>query len=482
MKEALEPFTPLAKFSDPVLDERMAISLDDTIAALATPIGEGGIAVVRVSGPRALAIVDRIFRPAGVRNKKPSEAESHTVHYGHIFWEGRVVDEVLITVLLSPRTFTREDTVEISCHGGALTSKLTLETTLAAGARLAQPGEFTQRAFLNGRLDLTQAEAVADIIHARTELSLKAANEQLAGKLSKRVEALREDLMLVMAHVEAHIDFPDEDIAPDTQNQLLIKLRKGALFVDELLKTAREGRILRNGVRCAIIGRPNAGKSSLLNQLLGHDRAIVSETEGTTRDTIEETASVRGIPIIFVDTAGIRESKDAIETEGIRRSRNAVDQSEIVLHIIDASAELHPMDIGFLEEFKSKKRILALNKVDLPQRVSKASLQTQDKTIDISAVTGSGLEELKDQLSAMIWEGQVQSENLEIAISARHQTALMRAGEGLQRSEQALSMDESLELVAMDLRIAVEAIGEIVGRTSTEDLLDKIFSQFCIGK
>jgi tRNA modification GTPase len=288
--------------------------------------------------------------------------------------------------------------------------------------------------------------------------------------------------MLVLAHVEAHIDFPDEDIAPDTHDQLLGKLRAGSVFVEQLLRTAREGKILRNGVRCAIIGRPNAGKSSLLNQLLGHDRAIVSETEGTTRDTIEETASIRGIPIIFVDTAGIRESKDEIEAEGIRRSRKAVDQSEIVLHIIDASAPLHEMDLGFLEEFKSKKRLILLNKLDLPQQISKEEMEVHDTVISVSARAGSGLEELKDALSAIIWEGQVQSENLEIAISARHQTALNRTREGIERSEQALAIGESLELVAMDLQIAVEAIGEIVGKTSTEDLLDKIFSQFCIGK
>ncbi len=460
----------------------MSASMDDTIAALATPLGEGGIAVVRVSGSKALAIVDQIFHPKGSRNLQPSQAETHTVHYGHIIWENQVIDEVLVTVFRSPRTFTREDTVEISCHGGALTSKLTLETTLNAGARLAQPGEFTQRAFLNGRLDLTQAEAVADIIHARTELSLKAANEQLAGKLSQKIEALREDLMLVLAHVEAHIDFPDEDIAPDTHDQLLSKLRSGNQFVEELLRTAREGKILRNGVRCAIIGRPNAGKSSLLNQLLGHDRAIVSETEGTTRDTIEETASIRGIPIIFVDTAGIRESKDEIEAEGIRRSRKAVEQSEIVLHILDASTVIHDMDQAFLEEFRSKKRLLILNKVDLPQKISKEEMEVHDTVIPVSARTGQGIDALKDALSAIIWEGQVQSENLEIAISARHQTALNRAKEGLARSEAALSAEESLELIAMDLRIAVEAIGEIVGKTSTEDLLDKIFSQFCIGK
>ena len=296
----------------------------DTIAAVATPLGEGGLAVLRVSGPEALAVADKVFVPVGKSSQKPSAATSHTIHYGRVERDGRFVDEVLMAVLRAPRTFTREDTVEISCHGGLLPAKLVLDALLAAGARLAGPGEFTQRAFLNGRIDLAQAEAVADVIHARTELALTAAGEQLAGKLSQRINQLRDDLMRTLAHVEAHIDFPDEDIAPDTRDLLIERLHRAVGFMDELLRTANEGQILRRGIRAAIIGRPNAGKSSLLNQLLGHDRAIVSPIAGTTRDTIEETANVRGIPVVFVDTAGLRDSRDAIEIEGIRRTRAMV--------------------------------------------------------------------------------------------------------------------------------------------------------------
>src|SRR6185369_14058206 len=264
---------------------------------------------------------------------------------GHVTHNGKTIDEVLVTVMRAPRTFTREDVVEITCHGGILPAKLVLDSALASGARLAEPGEFTRRAFLNGRIDLAQAEAIADLIHSRTELALRAANEQLAGKLSARINELRDQMVKTLAHIEAHIDFPDEDIAPDTREQLLARLEEGAAFMDELLRTANEGQILRRGIRAAIIGRPNAGKSSLLNQLLGRDRAIVSPIPGTTRDTIEETANIRGLPVVFIDTAGLREARDEIEQEGIRRSRQSLEQAELVLHVLDASTPLDDQDL-----------------------------------------------------------------------------------------------------------------------------------------
>ncbi|HEX3988256.1 MAG TPA: tRNA uridine-5-carboxymethylaminomethyl(34) synthesis GTPase MnmE, partial [Verrucomicrobiae bacterium] len=456
-----------------------AFMCDDTMAAIATPLGEGGLAVVRLSGPQALRIADLSFVPVGASSLLPSAATSHTIQYGHIIRQGSLVDEVLLAVLRAPRTYTREDTVEISCHGGILPAKLVLDTLLEHGARLAGPGEFTRRAFLNGRIDLAQAEAVADLIHSRTELAAEAAREQLAGKLSQRINHLRDDLMKTLAHVEAHIDFPDEDIAPDTRGKLLERLRDASRFIDQLLQTASEGRLLRRGIRAAIIGRPNVGKSSLLNQLLGHDRAIVSPIPGTTRDTIEETANVRGIPVIFIDTAGLREGADAIEIEGIRRSRGTLAAAELILHVLDGTEPLSADDEILLSEFADKKRLIVRNKSDLPRRLE---LPTDVRATTVSCATGDGIETLKDAIKEKVWAGQIDAEMLEAMINSRHEDALRRGRAGIDRAASALDSDLGLELVALDLRIAADAIGEIVGKTTTEDLLDAIFSQFCIGK
>ena len=448
----------------------------DTIAAIATPLGEGGLAIIRLSGPNALAIADLVFLPAGKNPLRPSAAPTHTIHYGKIVSDGRQIDEVLLSVMRAPRTFTREHCLEISCHGGVLAAKSVLDAVIRAGARLAEPGEFTRRAFLNGRIDLAQAEAVADLIHSRTELALAAANEQLNGGLSRKINRARDDLMLALAHVEAHIDFPDEDIAPETRGQLLARLEAAAEFLRQLLSTANEGQILRRGIRAAIIGRPNVGKSSLLNQLLGHDRAIVSPIPGTTRDTVEETANIRGIPVIFIDTAGLREASDVIEVEGIRRSRKELGAAELILHVVDASEPLTEMDQSYLLECASKKRILVRNKIDLPIRLQLPG------AIDLCCVTGAGIESLKDAIKAAVWSGDVRAEMWQAMINSRHQEALERARAALLRAIAALGSDASLDLVAADLRIAVNAVGEIVGKTTTEDLLDSIFSHFCIGK
>jgi tRNA modification GTPase len=454
---------------------------EDTIAAIATPLGEGGLAVIRLSGPNALAVADRCFAPAGKTSVKPSAAGSHTVHYGRIMRGGQSVDEVLLTVMRAPRTLTREDVVEISCHGGLLPAKLVLDAALENGARLAEPGEFTRRAFLNGRIDLAQAEAVADLIHARTELALAAANEQLAGKLSGRINLLRDELMRTLAHVEAHIDFPDEDIAPDTRLQLVERLIKGVAFMDELLRTSREGQILRRGIRAAIAGRPNAGKSSLLNQLLGHGRAIVSTIPGTTRDTIEETANIRGLPVVFVDTAGLREAGDEIEAEGVRRSREALARAELVLHVLDNSEPLTNADEAHIAELAGKRRILVRNKTDLPARLELPA-GIGDRIVGVCAVTGQGIEALKDAIRETVWQGEIRAEMLQVMINSRHQEALGRARTAVEGAASGLRGGQTLELVALELRIAANAVGEIVGKTTTEDLLDSIFSQFCIGK
>jgi tRNA modification GTPase len=450
----------------------------DTIAAISTPMGEGGLAVVRLSGSDALAIATSCFKPLGKNSTSPTSAPTHTIHYGKIQRAGKTVDEVMLAVLRAPRTFTREDMIEISCHGGVLPAKLVLDAVLAAGARLASPGEFTRRAFLNGRIDLAQAEAVADLIHARTELALEAANEQLAGKLSKRIEKLRDEMVQTLAHIEAHIDFPDEDIAPDTKEALIGRLERGVAFMDELLRTASEGQILRRGIRAAIIGRPNAGKSSLLNQLLGHERAIVSPIPGTTRDTIEETANIRGIPVIFVDTAGLREAADQIEAEGIRRSNESLTRAELVLHVLDASDPLAAEDHTRFDQLAGKKHIVVLNKIDLPRKLN----FSDGAAVEVSCSTGAGLEELKDKIKEIVWSGSVGGEMAQVMVNSRHQEALQRARRHTLHCLEAFKSDQTLELIAMDLRIAVNAVGEIVGKTTTEDILDSIFSQFCIGK
>ena len=470
---------------------------DETIAAIATPLGEGGLAVIRVSGTKTFAIADQCFRSSSRQASRPSEATSHTLHHGHIMRGDAVVDEVLLAVMRAPRTYTCEDTIEISCHGGLLPAKAVLDTMLAAGARMAMPGEFTKWAFLNGRLDLAQAEAVADLIHSRTELSMRAAEEQLAGKLSQRINQVRDDLMNTLAHVEAHIDFPDEDITPDTRAKLIGRLESGVTFMDMLLRTANEGQLLRRGIRAAIIGRPNAGKSSLLNQLLGRDRAIVSHIPGTTRDTIEETANIRGIPVVFIDTAGLRVAGDEIEVEGIRRSRETLARAELILHVLDASEPMTTEDERHLQEFADKKRVLVRNKTDLPEKLSEeelkrltapdGELQTAGAVpgvpiVDVSCATGLGIEALKDTIKEIVWAGQINAEMLEVTINSRHQDALSRAREATLRSIDAMRADVSLEFVALDLHIAKNAVGEVVGKTTTEDLLDAIFSQFCIGK
>jgi tRNA modification GTPase len=456
--------------------------MEDTIAAIATPLGEGGLAVIRISGAEAIAVAGRCFVPAGKGAVTLSSAATHTLHFGHVMRDGIGIDEVLVAVMRAPRTFTREDVVEITSHGGVLPAKLVLDVVLASGARLAHPGEFTRRAFLNGRIDLAQAEAVADLIHSRTELALRAANDQLSGKLSRQINELRDQLMTVLAHLEAHIDFPDEDIAPETREQLSGRLQAGIAFMDRLLRTADEGQILRRGIRGAIIGRPNAGKSSLLNQLLGHDRAIVSDIPGTTRDTIEETANIRGIPVVFIDTAGLRQARDTVEAEGIRRSRQSFENAEFILHVFDNSEVLTAEEERYLAEFAGKKRVMVRNKVDLPGRLRLPPGTEGGKVADVCCLTGAGIEPLKDTIKELVWAGGVGAGMLEVMINSRHQDALTRARTAAVRSLEAFRTGQSLEIVAMELRIAVNAVGEIVGKTTTEDLLDLIFSQFCIGK
>ncbi len=455
--------------------------VEDTIAAIATPLGQGGIAIIRISGENAVSIGDNVFRSLSKATKHLSSAKSHTIHYGHIVHNDQLIDEVMVSIMRSPATFTREDIIEINCHGGMQTTKSVLDAVLNAGARLATPGEFTKRAFIHGRIDLTQAEAVSDLINARTNLALNAANEQLAGKLSKRIDQLRDDTMQVLAHIEAHIDFPDEDIEPDTMDGLVQRLKTAKLLIDQLLATANDGQLIRKGIRVAIIGRPNAGKSSLLNQLLGHDRAIVSNIAGTTRDTISEEAQIRGIPVVFIDTAGLQETDDKVEQEGVNRSRASLNQADLILHVIDASEPLTSDSKLTLTELADRNCIVVLNKNDLSPELDHSNINSCH-TISVSSITGNGIESLKDAIRVSVWDGEVTSEMLEVMINSRHQEALNRAKTSLEAALSQLQSGLTLDLIAVDLRISTNAIGEIVGKTTTEDLLDSIFSTFCIGK
>ena len=455
--------------------------LEDTIAAIATPLGEGGIAIIRISGIKAVNVGDSVFQPLSKAKNHLANSKSHTIHYGYIYLNKQRLDEVMVSVMRGPSTFTREDIIEINCHGGIQATKAVLDAVLKAGARLAAPGEFTKRAFLHGRIDLTQAEAVLDLINARSGIALSAANEQLEGKLSQRINQLRDETMHVLAHVEAHIDFPDEDIEPDTMNGLIERLEKAKSFIDQLLATANDGQLIRRGIRVAIIGKPNAGKSSLLNQLLGHDRAIVSNIAGTTRDTISEEAQIRGIRVVFIDTAGLQETNDKVEQEGVKRTRTLLNKADLVLYVLDASEPLTEDSQTSLANLRDRKHILVLNKSDLPTALELTKIKNS-KTVSVSSINGDGIESLKETIQNSVWDGEITSEMFEVMINSRHQEALSRAKISLDTSIKQLKSGVELDLVSVDLRISTNAIGEIVGKTTTENLLDSIFSTFCIGK
>jgi tRNA modification GTPase len=441
--------------------------MTDAIAAISTPPGEGAVALIRVSGPRAIQIADGIFRGAAPLADLPARK----LHFGRIIARGAMVDEVLVATFRGPHSYTGEEMVEINCHGGILLSAKILELLLKAGARAAEPGEFTQRAFLNGKMDLTQAEAVMDLIRAQTPLALRAAAEQLEGRIGVEIEAIRADVLGIVAHIEAFIDFPDEGIDPDTGRALLERIHAARARVEQLLATAGDGRVFREGVRLAICGRPNAGKSSLLNRLVGFDRAIVNPTPGTTRDTIEELVSLRGIPFRIVDTAGLRETGDSVEREGVARARRAIESADIVLHVIDATDPAPDVPIAPDE-------IRALNKSDLLP----STINHQSSTLPVSCLTGSGLPELVDAVVARAGHAHLTTRDSLAAINARHQACLDRTHGALRRAGDALASDIAPEFIALDLRIALDSLGEVVGAVNTEEILGAIFGAFCIGK
>jgi len=446
------------------------MSAGDTIAAIATPGGTGAVSVIRVSGPRALEVV------AGACARKHPWQDRRATLCRVRAGDGAVVDEVLATVFHAPRSYTGEPVAELSTHGGRLVTRRVLERLLECGARVAQPGEFTERAFLNGKLDLTQAEAVMDLISAQSALALRAAHEQLEGRLGRRTEELREQLIGTVAQLEAWIDFPEEDIDPATGEALRARLAEVLGGVRQLLATADQGRILREGLRTVICGRPNAGKSSLMNRLLGSDRAIVSGTEGTTRDTIEELLSIDGVPVRMVDTAGLREEADEVEREGMRRTMVEAGRADLLVVVVDAS--LPPASALPREVPEVGRRITVLNKCDLGEHPEWQGREGAR----VSCLDGSGIDALRHRVRELAELGEADWGEHSVAINARHRDRLMAAESALQAADDALAAGSEPEIVALDLREALECIGEIAGRIDSEEILGSIFSQFCIGK
>ncbi len=447
--------------------------METTIAAIATPPGMGAVGMIRVSGPDSFI---RVSDCLPSRQSAATFAERYAKLTKITAEDGEVIDEVLVTCFHGPRSYTGEDTVEIACHGGVLVMRRVLQRLLDVGIQPASAGEFSQRAFLNGKMDLTQAEAVMDLISAQTELAMRAAHEQLQGVLGDTSEAIREEILGIAAHVEAYIDFPEEDIDTDTGSALVKRLQLACASIGKLLQTAEQGRILREGVRTVIFGSPNAGKSSLLNRLLGYERAIVSDIEGTTRDTVEEVLNLQGIPVRLIDTAGMRESDDLIEQQGVKRTRDQIETADLILEVVDGTqprvSHLSEDDIG------GRHHILVINKSDLSQHDDWSGVEG----VHISCATGDGLETLIDTIAHELSMGAGEWGGHAVAINARHQSCLKRARTALTLAETTLTNGEGAEFISVELRDAMEAIGEIAGRIDTEELLGEIFSSFCIGK
>ncbi|WP_041424279.1 tRNA uridine-5-carboxymethylaminomethyl(34) synthesis GTPase MnmE [Thermosediminibacter oceani] len=457
----------------------------DTIAAISTPLGEGSIGIVRISGEDSFRIASEIFRPK--KNIDPSEMKPRTMYLGSIVdpGSGEVIDEVLLVKYKAPFTYTRENMVEINCHGGFTVQRRILEVVLGRGARVAEPGEFTKRAFLNGRIDLSQAEAVIDIIRAKTDRALNVAVNQLKGGLSERIREVRQRILRIIAHIEANIDFPEDDIPEADPDTIREDIRGIRVELEELLKKAQAGKIMREGLSTVILGRPNVGKSSLLNSLLREKRAIVTDIPGTTRDIIEEYLNINGIPVKIVDTAGIRETCDAVEKIGVERALESLKEAELVLLMLDASDELREEDRAIMELVKDKFVIVVLNKTDLPEKLSVDEVKSAfpgKPLIRVSALREKGIEELKEAIYRAVTEEIGPVDEGVIVTRARHSQAVKNAVEALERAESALSSGIPMEMVAMEVREAWERLGEITGDTVREDVVNAIFENFCIGK
>jgi len=458
----------------------------DTIAAISTPMGEGAIAIVRLSGDEAVSIADKIFRSPG--GKSLTTKASHTIHYGHLVdpKTNEVVEEVMLSLMRGPKTFTREDVIEINCHGGLVSVNRVLKLVLTNGARLAEPGEFTKRAFLNGRIDLSQAEAVMDLIRAKTDRAMNVALGQMDGKLSRLIGDLRQALLETLAQVEVNIDYPEyDDVEEMTVPVLVEKCTWVRNEIIKLLQTSSQGKILREGLSTVILGRPNVGKSSLLNSLVQENKAIVTDIAGTTRDIIEEYVNVRGVPLRLVDTAGIRETEDIVERIGVERSREALRGADLILFVLNYAEKLTAEDERLFETIKAMDYIVIVNKTDLPQKIDLAQVKElagNRRVVTTSLLQEEGIAELEEAIAALFFEGQIEAGDLTYVSNARHIALLHQAQATVEDALAAAQAGVPVDMVQIDVTRTWEILGEIIGDTVQESLINQLFSQFCLGK
>ncbi len=457
--------------------------IDDTIAAIATAPGEGGIGIIRISGEKSLQVAQSIFKSKS--GKMIKDYNARTLIYGTVVDNEKVIDEVLVAYMKGPNSYTAEDVIEINCHGGFISVKKILELILSKGVRLAEAGEFTKRAFLNGRIDLSQAEAIIDVIKSKTDMAHEVAQSQLEGSLAKKIKDLRMNVTEVLAHLEVSIDFAEEDVEEITYQTLEEKALELRNEIKKLYDTAESGKILRDGLKTVIVGKPNVGKSSLLNSILGENRAIVTDIAGTTRDVIEEFVNIKGIPLKIVDTAGIRETEDVVEKIGVEKSRESFSTADLVIMVLDASRKLSEEDMEILESLKNKKTIVLLNKMDLEPQIELEKIEefvNSEDIIKISALKHQGIEELQDKIEAMVYHGSVKNSSNLMITNSRHKDALFKAYESINDAISAIEQRMPYDFIEVDFKNIWDYLGYINGDTVREDLLDTIFSNFCIGK
>lgn len=456
----------------------------DTISSISTPMGEGAIAIVRLSGPEAVNIANKIYKG----KNQLTDVQSHTINYGHIVDPETkdVVEEVMVAVMRAPKTYTREDVVEINCHGGIMTVNQILEMTLSNGARIAEPGEFTKRAFLNGRIDLSQAEGIMDFIRAKTDRASKVAMNQIEGRLSQMIQGLRQSILEILAQVEVNIDYPEyDDVEEATTAFLLEEAKKIEQSINQLLTTGAQGKILREGLSTVIVGKPNVGKSSMLNNLIQDNKAIVTEIAGTTRDVLEEYVNVRGVPLRLVDTAGIRETEDIVEKIGVERSREALSKADLILYVLNYNEPLTESDYQLAEVMKDEDVIVIINKTDLEQRLDIEEVKKMVGDVPVvmtSMLSQEGLDTLEEHIAKLFFEGEVQSQDMTYVSNARHINLLKEAKKAIIDASQSAEMGVPIDIVQIDLIRTWELLGEVIGEEVSEGLIDQLFSQFCLGK